>query len=98
MFCSGSTSQSLASSNKESSLLWRSLPGEEREKYNEDAKRKCGNVKEVNVKKECKKIVNHLQEMVCHFCTCTIWELFDHHVHNNDICRANMRKSLKIVI
>ena len=65
-FSSGSTSQSLASSNKESSILWRSLPEEERQKYNEDAKKKSGNLKEVNVKKECKKIVSHLQEMVLH--------------------------------
>ena len=65
-FYSGSTSQSLASSNKESSILWKSLSEEERQKYNEDAKKKSGNLKEVNVKKECKKIVSHLQEMVLH--------------------------------
>ena len=67
-FSSGSTSQSLASSNKESSILWKSLSEEERQKYNEDAKKKSGNLKEVNVKKECKKmmIVSHLQEMVLH--------------------------------
>ena len=64
-FSSGSTSQSLVSSNQELSLLWRSLP-EEWQKYKEDAKKKSGNLKEVNVKKECKKIVGHLQEMVLH--------------------------------
>ena len=65
----------------ESSLLWRSLTEEEREKYNEDAKRKHGNLKEVNVKKECKKIVSHLQEMVYRFCTFRICELFVNHVY-----------------
>ena len=35
------------------------------QKYNEDAK-KSGDFKEENVKKECKKIVSHLQEMVLH--------------------------------
>ena len=100
MFSSGSTSQSLASSNKESSILWRSLPEEERQKYNEDAKKKSGNLKEVNVKKECKKIVSHLQEMVYYICTCrcTLELFIDSHVHNNVyICRVNTPKSLKIV-
>ena len=55
----------MASLNKESSILWRSLPEEERQRYNEEAKKTSGSLKEVNVKKECKKIVSHLQEVVC---------------------------------
>ena len=34
------------------------------EVFTGDAKKKSGNLKEVNVKKECKKVVSHLQEMV----------------------------------
>ena len=52
------------------------------------------------MKKECKKIVGHLQEMVYYICTCRCsLELFtDSHGHNNVyICRVNMLKSLKIV-
>ena len=67
---SGSTSQSLALSNKESSQLWRSLPEEEKQKYIEEAKSSSGGLKEVNVKKECKRIVHHLQDVVSTFCTC----------------------------
>lgn len=73
-FSSGSSSQSLASSNKESSILWRSLPEEERQRYNEEARKTSGSLKEVNVKKECKKIVSHLQEVVCTH-VLKMWEL-----------------------
>ena len=55
----------MASSNKESSILWQTLPEEERQRYNEEAKKTSGSLKEVNVKKECKKIVSHLLEVVC---------------------------------
>ena len=57
----GSTSQSLAS---ESSQLWRSLPEKERQKYIDEAKSSSGGLKKVNVKKECERIVNHLQDVV----------------------------------
>ena len=60
--------QSLASSNKESSTE------EERQRYNEEARKTSGSLKEVNVKKECKKIVSHLQEVVCTH-VLKMWEL-----------------------
>ena len=62
-----SSSESLAEANTQSSVQWQSLPDEEKQKYNDEAKaiNACSSHETTyGVKRENKKILNHLQEVV----------------------------------
>ena len=66
--------ESLSAANKESSLQWQSLSEEEKQTYKDKAKAVQSGETRVNVKKECKKILGHLQEVVSvleYMCMCS---------------------------
>ncbi len=63
--CSTDTAnESLAAANTQSSLQWRSMSTEEKQRYDDKAKAVETECTGLNVKKECKKILGRLQEVV----------------------------------
>lgn len=57
--------QSLAEANKQSSVEWRGLSEEERKKYIDEAATSTAEDVEINTKKQCAKILSHLNDLVC---------------------------------